>query len=245
MSNRRVLTPALGAASALALVTVLSAGAAVAAPWLPLALGNTWAYQGDQGGHQIETITGTTTLHGRTVFAKHYYEGVDTGLENYWLTGFDGSVLLAGFYAPSAGFGYIYEPPIRFFPAPPALGEQPQVPLAYHDFVTDQLLFSGTVRYDVLEDVMLTVPAGTFHAFGVGRYVPLPGPAANGTQLTLDGRVATPGGKSIYILEPTDWFSEGVGLVQYDVGQLYQLVSFGGPTAASRSSWAKIKRFYR
>lgn len=114
-------------------------------------------------------------------------------------TKLDGSVLLAGFRTAS-GFGFIYEPPIRLFPAPPVVGPQPHQPLAYHDFATDQLLFTGSIRYDVLEDVMLTVPAGTFHAYGVGQNTALPGPGADGTWLTVDGRVATPGEKSISIL---------------------------------------------
>jgi hypothetical protein len=240
MSNRPRPAVALCAALALALSSVT----AVAAPYLPLVAGRTWMYQGDQGGHQTETMTGTTTLHGRTVWVKHYYEGVDAGLENFWLLAFDGGVLLAGFHSP-AGYGFVYEPPIRYLPVPPVLGDQPFQPIAYHDFATDALLFSGAVRFDVLEDVSLVLPAGTYHSFGVGQYVPLPGPAATGARLTLDGRVVTSTGKSIAVLEPTDWFSEGVGIVMYNVGQIYQLESLSGPTPTAMSSWAAIKRLYR
>ena len=162
-----------------------------------------------------------------------------------WLLAFDGSVLLAGFHSPSAGLGFVYEPPIRYLPVPPALGDQPFQPIAYYDFTTDALLFSGAVRIDVLEDVWLSLPAGTYHSFGVGQYVPLPGPAAAGARLTLDGRVVTSTSKSIGILQPTDWFSEGVGTVMYSSGELYQLGSVGGPTPTAKSSWAAIKRLYR
>jgi hypothetical protein len=242
MSNSHALTRTLGTA----LIVAIAVAPALAATerWLPLHEGNTWTYQGDQGGHQTETMTGTTTLHGRTVFTKHYYEGADAGLENFWLAAFDGSVLLAGFRTAS-GFGYVYEPPIQFLPSPPTLGPRAEQPISWYDFATDQLLFSGGIRFDVLEDVTLSLPAGSFHAFGVGQYVSLPGPGADGTRLTLDGRITTPGGKSIYILEPTDWFSDGTGIVQYRSGQLYQLESYGGPTAGTRSSWAAIKRLYR
>jgi hypothetical protein len=241
MSNFSRPAAALCAALALALSSVT----AVAASYLPLVTGRTWMYQGDQGGHQTEVMTGTTTLHGRTVWVKHYDEGVDAGLENYWLLAFDGSVLLAGFHSPSAGLGFIYEPPIRYLPVPPALGDQPFQPIEYYDFTTDALLFSGTVRIDVLEDVWLTLPAGTYHSFGVGQYVPLPGPAATGARRTLDGRVVASTSKSIGILQPTDWFSEGVGIVMYSSGELYQLESVGGPTPTAKSSWTAIKRLYR
>ena len=131
-------------------------------------------------------MTGFLIVRGRTVAVKQYLEGVDAGLENYWLTAFDGSVLLAGFYRLADNYGYAYEPPIRLFPAPPVLGDQPFQPIAVYDIVTQSLLFSASVRYDVLEDVMLSLPAGTFHAYGIGRYIPLPGPGATGTGLTLD-----------------------------------------------------------
>lgn len=245
MSNRRVVTSARSAALILALSIASHAATAAAAPFLPLATGNSWVYEGDQGGHQTQKITGSTTLHGRTVWTKHYEEGADTGLENFWLIDTDGSVLLAGFYSPAAGLGYIYEPPIRFLPVPPTLGDRPDQSITYHDYATDQVLFTGNVRYDVLEDVTVTVPAGEFHSYGAGRYIPLPGPSAGGTMLTLDGRIATTRAKSIAILQPTDWFSEGTGVVQYDSGEFYYLVSYGGPTPTTRSSWSAIKRLYR
>ncbi len=233
-------------ASRIALAFLLSSNIAIAAPWVPLNSGTRWEYQGDAGGHQVETITGTTTLHGRVVAIKHHAEGADTGLENYWLLDADGSVLLAGYFSPAQGSGLVYEPPIRFVPVPPVLGPQPFVSTAFHDFATDAVLFTTPVRYDVTQDLMLSLPAGTFHAFGVGRYIALPEPnGALGSQISVDGRLVTFRDKSIFYFDTRDWFSEDVGEVQYDTGELYQLRSLDLPTATARSSWGRIKRLYR
>ena len=242
MSTPRGLTHA----SSLAFALLLLSTAATAGPWMPLSPGTRWEYQGDAGGHQVESITGTTTLHGRVVAIKYHAEGVDTGLENYWLLDADGSVLLAGYFSPAQGSGLVYEPPIRFVPVPPVLGPQPFVLTAFHDFATDAVIVTVPVRYDVTQDLMLSLPAGVYHAYGVGRYISLPEPnGATGAQFSLDGRLVMPRGKSIYYFDTSDWFSEGVGEVQYNVGELYQLRSFDLPTATVRSTWSAIKHLYR
>ena len=247
MLHRSRIALALVATLALTLV----ATRVTAATFMPLEPGTVWVYQGDQGGHQTERMIGFFPLHGRPTAIKHYEEGVDAGLQNYWMIGFDGTVLLAGFSRPggapgSFDTGYVYDPPIRIFPVPPVVGPQPFQFIGVYDFVTDVLLYTAQIRYDVFEDVVLTLPAGTFHAYGAGQYIPLPAPAANGTHLTLDGRLVTDSGKNIAITTPTDWYSEGVGLVQYRTSQLYQLTSFSGPpTATAQSSWGKLKRLYR
>src|SRR5262245_20312319 len=75
---------------------------------------------------------------------------------------------------PSDGFGLAYEPPIRYFPVPPAVGPQPPQSVTIHDYLTDALVGTASARFDVLEDVTLVVPAGSFHAYGVGQ-VAVPG----------------------------------------------------------------------
>src|SRR5207249_250756 len=173
---------------------------------------------------------------------KYYSEGIDAGLENYWLLAPDGSVLLAGFNNPSAALAVLYEPPIRLLPVPPVVGPGPFVSTTIYNLFTDAVLGVFPLRYDVSEDVQLTLPAGSFHAFGVGQAINLPAPQlATRRTLSLDGRTMNPDGSSIYAVSTTDWFSEGVGEVQYSAGDLYQLISFGGPTPTARSSWAAIK----
>lgn len=241
MSRMRALSLALAACLALA----VHAGATRAAPWMPLAIGNSWEYQGDAGGHQVETITAFSVVRGVSVLVKYYAEGPDAGLENYWRLAPDGSVLLAGFYSPAAGFGYAYEPPVRFLPVPPVVGPQPPQLITIYDIITDAILSTLSLQYDVTESTVLSLPAGTFSTFGVGQLVPLPGPSADGVRVTLDGRVVRTTSKSIYAAVTSDWFAEGVGIVQYDIGELFQLVSFGGPTPTVPSSWGALKRMYR
>lgn len=229
----------------IALAAFVSPRPALADPWLPLDLGTRWEYRSVGGSHQVETITGFPVLHGRTVAAKHYSEGVDAGLENYWLLAPDSSVLLAGFNNPSAALAVLYEPPIRLLPVPPVVAPGPFVTTTIYNLFTDAVLGVFPLRYDVTEEVQLTLPAGSFHAFGVGQAIMLPAPRlAAGRTLSLDGRTIDPGGSSIYAVSTTDWFSEGVGEVQYQADDLYQLISFGGPTPTARSSWTAVKRLF-
>src|SRR5262245_66362812 len=89
-------TARITAAAFVTLALVSPNSIALGDPWMPLATGTQWEYGGDAGGHQVQTITGQTTVRGRTAAVKSYAEGVDAGLENYWLFD-DGDLLLAGF----------------------------------------------------------------------------------------------------------------------------------------------------
>jgi hypothetical protein len=238
----RIPRPALG----LLVVLTLVPSVARSDTWQPLAVGSRWEYRGVGGAHQVVTITGQTIVRGRVVAVKTYDESPDAGLQNYWLLDADGSVLLAGFYNPGAGYAWAYEPPIRILPVPPAVGPQPSQAIEVHDLFTDALLFADSFRFDVTEDVMLALPAGSYHAFGVGQFLALPmPPVAKGASLTLDGRSVASTGASLYVIDTTDWYSEGVGEVQYKTTDLYQLVGFGMPTPTVKSSWSGIKRLYR
>lgn len=230
---------------ALAMSLALIPACALGAPWLPLTAGMRWEYRGAGGQHQIETITGFTTLHGRVVAVKSYAEGADAGLQNYWFLAPDGSVMLAGFLNPSASLAWVYEPPVRYLPVPPVVGPGPDVLTSVHDLFTDALLFQTSMRFDVTEQVTLAVPAGSFPTFGVGRLVNLPGPGtAPQLALTMDGRALPPPAPGIFYIQSTDWFSEGVGVVQYQSFELLQLVGFGSPVPVAHSSWARVKRLY-
>jgi hypothetical protein len=227
------------------LVFLLQSQPAPAAPWLPLGLGTRWEYRGVAGAHQVETITGTRVIHGRTVSVKQYAEGTNAGLENYWLLDVDGSVLLAGFNNPSAALAYAYEPPIRMLPVPPAVGPGASVQTTIHDLFTDAALYVYYLQYDVSEHVQLALPAGSFDAFGVGQAIMLPiSQFGGGRTLALDGRTLAPSDKSIFLVNTTDWYAEGVGDVQYISDDRYQLVSFGLPTPTARTSWTAIKHLY-
>ena len=241
MASRRWFAPAVG----LLLLLTLAPGTPRAADWLPLDIGNRWEYLGELGGQHSQEIISAPKIHGREVLGKHYVGGPDSGLQNFWLLGADGSVLLAGFLRLD-GFGLVYEPPIRFLPVPPAVEPQPPQSVTIHDYLTNAVLGTANARFDVLEIVTLVVPAGSYHSAGVGQ-VAVPGVSdfAPGKALALDGRTLPAVTPSIEPAEPTDWFSEGVGVVQFLSNQLYQLIGFSGPTQVAQSSWARVKRLYR
>jgi|SRR5262245_1741219 len=241
MASRRWFAPGIS----LALLLAFAPWSALAADWLPLQFGNRWEYRGDLGGQQTQDVIFAPKIHGREVMAKLHGGDPDTGLQNFWLLDAGGNVLLAGFLRPD-GFGLAYEPPIRYFPVPPAVGPQPPQSVTIHDYLTDALVGTASARFDVLEDVTLVVPAGSFHAYGVGQ-VAVPGTPdfASGKAFTLDGRALPAATPSIGPSVPSDWFSEGVGVVQYRSSQLFQLVSFTVPTPVAHSSWARVKRLYR
>ena len=218
---------------------------ASAADWMPLAIGTRWEYRGLGGGSEVQSITGERTLHGRLVATRFYDEGLNAGLENYWLLDADGSVLLAGFLRPE-GFGLIYEPPIRYLPVPPVVGPQPAIRVTAHDFLTDAVVSTWDIHFDIVEDVVLALPAGPFHAFGVVEMSTPVGPGlASSRAFALDGRTLASMPPSLAQPQPSDWFSEGVGVVQFRFSDLFQLVRVEGPTPVARSSWSEVKRIYR
>ena len=147
-------------ALALVIATAFTPSLARSDSWMPLQIGNRWEYRGTGGGHQVEHITGTFTLRGRVVAIKHYDEGVDAGLENYWLNDPDGSVLLAGFTGAD-GFGIAYEPPIRYLNGPPAVGAKPPQFVTAYNLSTNAVEFADYLQRDITEDVVLSLPAGS------------------------------------------------------------------------------------
>jgi len=216
------------------------------AAWQPLAVGAQWTYLGDAGSQEVQAITGTFVLRGRTVAIKSYLEGPDAGLSNFWLLDPDGGVLLAGFDNPSAGLGLAYEPPIRFLPVPPVVGPQPFVDVTAYDLGTGAVHAQFPMRYDVFLQAQVVVPAGTFDTFAVGQVINLPAPgAATPGPLALDGRRTSATTRGITAGQPSDWYAEGFGVVQFQATQFFQLVSTNAPSAATRTSWARVKRLYR
>ncbi len=235
------------ALAAIVLLTLVSAPSiARGDSWMPLDAGTRWEYRGVGGAHQVETITGQTTVRGRVLAVKSYSEGLDAGLDNYWLLDADGSVLLAGFFNPSAAFALAYEPPIRYLPVPPEPGPKPAQHIVAYDLFTNAVFAAFDIQMELTGNVVLTLPAGTYLAVGVGQVAALAGQSlGTGNSFTLDGRSLPLGVASGSAVTPSDWYSYGVGLVMYQSSDLFQLVGFGLPTATAVSSWGAIKRLYR
>ena len=219
--------------------------AAGADPWQPLEVGRRWEYRGVGGAHQVERITGTLLLRGRTVGVKTYSEGADAGLENYWQLGADGTVLLCGFNNPGAAFALAYEPPIAYLPGPPALGVSRTTDVTAYSLSDGSVFAAFTIQFSVLEEVDLSLPAGAFHALGTGQVLSAPRAIVAGARaFSLDGRSL---GRTLPGIapSPTDWYADGFGVVQYRTSDLYQLVSMALPTPSVHSSWTAIKRLYQ
>jgi len=234
--------PAILALCLVLATLALSIGSpALAQPYFPLAIGNSWDYQTAGGVHETQTITGTTTVFGHTAFVNTFTNNPDNaGLENYWQVGNNGGVLLLGFFRSNDGFGIVYDPALTIVDAPLAVGKTWSSEATFYRLPAMTTEGTFTVSFSAYEDVMLTVPAGTYHAFGIGQYLP-PGSAKTfaGAPLNLDGTLRVTAGQA------TDWYTAGVGEVQYGPGDLFQLVGLNLPTPATALSWGRVKAVYR
>jgi hypothetical protein len=214
------LTLVFPIAIAFATCALPGAGASHAQSYLPLAPGNRWVYQGVNGLHEIQAITGTMTIQGRTVFVKSYLKSSSNlGLENYWSEDLDGDLLLSGFFRNGIDpWGLVYDPPVLLLDAPLALGKTWTTRFTAYQLPAMELLGTYELTLEVFEDTTLVVPAGTFRAFGIGQ-PPTPAIAAFASHgsLSLDGALWGSGGS------PSDWYAAGVGVVQYDADDRYQL----------------------
>lgn len=235
-------TLVLPIAIAIATCASLGAGASHAQSYLPLALGNRWTYQGVNGLHDVQVITGATTIQGRTVSVKSYLESSsNTGLENYWSEELDGDLLVSGFFINGVDpWGVVYDPPLLVLDAPLALGKTWTTRSTVYRLPDMTSLGTFDFTLAVFEDTTLVVPAGTFRAFGIGQS-PMLAMAAIAPRafFSLDGALQASSGS------PSDWYAAGVGVVQYDADDLYQLAGSELPTPVAATSWGKLKRLYR
>lgn len=242
------LRPAFLALAACALLARTAAPALAGTstlPLLPLELGNHWEYMGVGGTPNQEAITGTLTIRGREVTVKTYLSGPNAGLENWWLTGPNGEVLLAGFDNPTATLALAYEPPITICGGTPALGDSWTTNFIAYALPSMTPSAGLGITYGVLEDAPVTVPAGTFPCFGVGQIAPGGAAALMSSHgLTLDGRVAS-GALKPAANVATEWLSRGIGVVQFNSGDLFQLTGYGNPTPTRATTWGMLKRLYR
>jgi len=237
----------LAGALALWLLPARSAAATGSLPLLPLAVGDTWRYRGalPGGPEQTETIVGTRQLLGRTVFIKSTVGGPDDGVENYWLTGAGGEVLLAGYFNHTGGYGVAYDPPLLYCGADPALGDVWTTHYTAYNLVDGTRISELDATYEAYEVIDLVVPAGTFHCVGIG---PVP-PVAVTAQVaragtSFDGRSYGPASTGSSPLT-TDWLSAGVGFVQHRDDVPFQLVSYGTTTSTRATTWGRLKALAR
>jgi hypothetical protein len=142
---------------------------------------------------------------------------------NFWTCDGEGDLYLHGAVNYMYGFEAAYCPPIMIVDSP--------------------------LEYDkiwVTEEEVL-VPAGAFHSFGIGDYPPPPSlrsPA--GMQFDVFGRRLSIGRLDSRFF-PEDWYSEGVGVVQY---QYYtepegmMRLEYWLPTPVEPATWGRLKALY-
>ena len=230
----------LASATFMALTVTLGSTPALADPaYLPLGIGNTWSYEGSGDEAETMTVVGTAEVLGETVSVIDYSESSQNEpLENYWSCGSDGDVLLWGFFRDEVGgWGVAYDPPIRWVEVPAAVGTTwactTQIYSLPDEIPGDVAVFEFTVTWEGI----LSLPAGSFQVIAIGFADPwLRGVAVAG--YSTDGRALA--GRS----EPDRWLSDGVGLVQYDATELYQLVSYG-TSPVELATWTRVKLLYR
>lgn len=239
-------------ALATAAMLTLAAGTALAItlpPMLPLDVGNQWEYQSQSGALARQAITGTLDVLGRTVAVKHEFEGPDPGLDNWWMTGPAGEVLLAGFDNPVATLSIAYDPPIVYCGAAPVVGDTWTTHIIAYDHRSGIAFGEYDITIGAIEAPTLVLPAGRFDAIGVAQVAPpgaLRAAGSGGVTFTLDGRRVAATTKAVATaVTPSDWFSRGVGLVQWGYDDLYRLTGFGNPTPTLATTWGRLKALYR
>jgi hypothetical protein len=206
--------------------------------YLPLWIGNRWEYRGIAGSGETQLVKRMLDVWGSPKFVIDFKASTSNeGLENYWTTD-DGDVLLWGWFRELENIGLLYQPGIRKVDPPLYVGKTWNDSIGV--FLLPDTLFVGmfTIPHRVHEAGMLTVPAGTFFAFGIGQtnaFLPeFEDYALNGTHLEESER----GGA-------TEWYGDGVGKLQYDTDDLYQLVHFVEPTPVHDATWGRIKNAFR
>src|SRR5262245_22983282 len=144
--------------------------------YLPLHIGNQWNYDGGPGVEQVVRITGTRMIQGSETFVlTHTGNPVNLGLENYWTTGAEGDVLLWGFFRSNDNFGVLYYPPIPLVDEPLSQGKTWSHTANLTRLPDMMDLGPFTFDFEVYSEAPLSVPAGVFHAFGIGQRAPAAG----------------------------------------------------------------------
>jgi hypothetical protein len=205
--------------------------------YLPLDIRNHWVYSHvSEPNRSVEvTITGTQMVIGVETLVWHrieYLPGGDTVIDDAFLSKSpEGDVYYHGRAIGSSVS--VYDPPILWFDAPPVVGNSwSTTSQVYSDFEGQIPVGSPvTIAYQILDQDLVTTPAGTFPAYELGTGTP----AAPLWPSELDaGR-----GGEISLA----WLASGIGMVR--IGFQWELTEFGGPLAVEDGTWARVKAMYR
>jgi hypothetical protein len=144
------------------------------ADYLRLEAGNRWSYSALFGAHETHVVTGTAEVDGHETYVIQYQQSTENdGLEQYWTTQPDGDALIWGFYRQLEGFGWLYRPPIVVVDAPLFEGKTWHQRVARYDLPDTAFLDSLDIFHEVTEEGLVSVPAGSFHSFGIADSIPV------------------------------------------------------------------------
>jgi len=231
MSNRaRILT--------IIVAVMLVQAAAAQVDYLPLAQGNTWTYIAANGEHETRVITGQTTVFGQDAWIMEYPGSPwNDVLDQYWSAAGNGDVHFHGFWRED--WGRVYDPPLMVVDTPLELGQTWSTTV--DSYTLPDLVYDSTftIYYEVLEAGTYDVPAGSFEAFGVGTVEP-PVVEKDGQRYSVLGELIVPDQRT-----SADWWSLGVGAVQYLHVEMLQLESYQiGTVAVQDQTWSGVKSLF-
>ncbi len=233
----------------LSLVAGLGAGAPAGAyDYFPLEIGTVWYYRNDLGEADLVSIVREEELLGAMTRVR-LCQGSQI-IENYWSVDTGGHVYLHGGRNFTYPFELAYLPPLRMVDAPLYVGKEWVTEnVRLYDFQGHYQGEEFDYPLQVYSEGDLVVPAGTFHTYGIG-YDPQPvlirSPSGDAYDLLLH-RVDPSGTQGRE--DGTDFYSDGVGLVQYIVTTppetWFKLQWWNPPTPPQESTWGKIKALFR
>jgi hypothetical protein len=216
----------------------------------PLTVGNQRYYESDLGETQLMTIIGEATILGAATRVRRQDMVADL-FENFWTSDSAGNLYLHGARNLLDHVEWGFLPPVRIVDAPLELGKA---------WVTEGVQIydlDGTPwgdppidhRLRVYFEGNVGVPAGEFYSFGVGwdvGVVLLESPT--GEVYDVFGRHVS-AGEELTQADITDWYSDGIGLVQHTVWAAGQhpleLQWWSSPVSTRSSSWGRIKQLFR
>lgn len=243
--NRRLIPIVAGV-----LASVAAADAyAVPANYLPLEIGRTWFYDGDEGTDQITTIESPVSIQGVLTTARlQENSGANEDMfRNFWTRNEEGDLFLHAAQNLGAGLAWRYEPPILYLDAPLEVGKTWTTRFnACEDIGAGPCTEALAITFLVTAEGAITVTAGTFSTFEVQEVEPSPDLTfGDDVRFNLLGHRlpedhgASDGGAH-------DWYADGVGVVRQDVGgETLNLVVVNSPTPTLDSTWSTLKSLFQ
>jgi hypothetical protein len=231
----------------LAILTVSSRG--LSYDYFPLGIGSQWEYYSTYFGEQSVSILGEEIVLGVTTRVRSQVDP-EQSFENYWTVDSSGDVFLHGAVNFTYPMEVAYWPPLKMVEAPLFVGRA-WVTIGVRCYNLDGTPWDQEpIDYPlrVYTEGVLTVPAGDFYCYGVG-YDTGSGPLLVGRQGTFDVLGRRVGASQLAGDNSTEWYSDGVGVVQScdftDRQYASRLVSYHlVPVSTQATTWGRLKAIF-